>query len=162
MRFYIATGLSNFRAHQALTKELTQLGWELTYNWCVHGSVQDQGEARIRSVAVVEAAGVAEAEVVIVILPGGRGTHTEQGMGMALGKHIYIVDTEGGNFDTSSEPVKRTWAFYFMPNVVRIDRAPNSKTGGRTWKETAELIVESEAGWTRLLASYRKGKAVGI
>ena len=83
MKVYIASTLSNADEAQAVSEALALDGWETTYPWFSHGSVQAEGEERIREVAAAEIAGVLEADLVIVVLPGGRGTHVELGIALA-------------------------------------------------------------------------------
>jgi hypothetical protein len=105
LKFYIATRLERTGDHKALARELVQAGHAITYDWTVHGSVQ--GPQRIREVAQAELAGIKAADVVIVLLPGGRGTHAELGMALALGKPVIIL---GDLKDTGG----RHCAFYYL------------------------------------------------
>lgn len=82
MKFYIATSLDNAAIHKRLTALLVNAGHELTYDWTAHGSVQSEPEERRAEVAEAEILGVEKAEILIVYLPGGRGTHTELGVGL--------------------------------------------------------------------------------
>ena len=118
MKFYIATRLENAEAHRQVARILTAAGWELTYDLTAHGSVQREGEARIAEVDAAKAAGSTAADVVIVLLPGGRGTHCELGMAIALCKSIFILaDPESGFFAQD----ERTCAFYHSSNVHRVE-----------------------------------------
>lgn len=124
MRFYIASRLENAKdaSASALAARLTESDWRLTYAWWDHGSVQAEGEARMREVALAEAAAVCTADVVIVLLPGGRGTHVELGIALALGKRV-VVHAEQ---DSDMWGGRSYWcAFYMHPNVqlVRGSRA---------------------------------------
>lgn len=83
-RYYIASSLDNADQVRSLKAKLDAAGWEHTYDWTVHGSVQREGAARLAEVADDETDGVLCADVVIVLLPGGRGTHTELGMAVAM------------------------------------------------------------------------------
>lgn len=139
--YYIASGLPNFEAVRALKSILDEAGWEHTYDWTVHGSVQTEGAARLAEVAAEESYGVVMADVVIVLLPGGRGTHTELGMAIGLadidpGGHggaqdprivIYSADPE-----VFSGTSGTTCAFYHHPLVERfssMDEMINSLLG---------------------------------
>jgi len=113
-KLYIATALERAAHHQQLAHALKAMGWELTYDWTAHGSVQTEGRARMQEVALAEAQGIADADAVIVLLPGGRGTHVEMGMALALDKRL-IVHADAGMFDST-----QTCAFYHHPNVQRI------------------------------------------
>lgn len=129
MKYYIASGLDNAEQVKKLKAILDERGWEHTYDWTVHGSVAGHGADVFSDTADKEIEGVYMADVVIVLLPGGRGTHTE--LGAALGvadcyvRHIgetaepriviYSPDPER-DFGTT----KTTCAFYHHPLVERF------------------------------------------
>jgi hypothetical protein len=83
MKFYIATRLENHAKHNQLRDILTGLGHEITYDWTTHGPVRGKGLEVMNTVADAETFGVIDADVLLVLLPGGRGTHVELGLGMA-------------------------------------------------------------------------------
>ena len=62
-------------------------GWKQTFAWTDQDAKNPAGYADI---AEAELAGVREADVVIVLLPGGYGTHVEIGAALALGKPVVI------------------------------------------------------------------------
>jgi hypothetical protein len=136
-RYYIASGLDNVEQVKRVKARLDAAGWEHTYDWTVHGSVQREGIDRLTEVASDESIGVFEADIFIGVLPGGRGTHTE--LGMAIGKLdalacmalrglvdftydiakmvcLYSPDPDK-DFSTSAGT---TCAFYFHPYVRRF------------------------------------------
>ena len=115
LRFYIASKLDNAPAVRELRDALVERGWIHTYDWTVHGSVQGQGHERIQSIALAEAEGVRTADFVIVLLPGGRGTHTEFGMALALNKIVFLVGDVERDFSDGY-----TCAFYHHPWVLRL------------------------------------------
>lgn len=100
MKFYVATSLGNAPAAARVRDLLTQLGHRITFDWmdapglhandprakvaadmpADHGSQLDSFSTR----AIEDIAGVAEADALIAILPGGIGTHVE--IGVALSK----------------------------------------------------------------------------
>ena len=112
MKFYIASALENHASVSLAATMLKNAGHTHTYDWTEHGSVQRDGDARIAEVAANEIAGVWAADVVIVLLPGGRGTHTELGVAIGAGKQVHV---HGPMLDASG----RTCAFYHAPNVTR-------------------------------------------
>lgn len=113
MKYYIATKLENHAAHNKLRDELAALGHSCTYDWTHHGPVYRSGLARIEEVAQLEFEGVAKADTVIMLWPGGRGTHVELGMAIALGKRCVIVSDVEDDHGATSE----TCAFYHHPAV---------------------------------------------
>ena len=114
-RFYVATTLENHAQHNAVRDRLHVIGHEITYDWTTHNSVWREGAARIAEVAVAELQGVVSADYVVVLLPGGRGTHCELGMALATGKPVAIYGTDA-QLGVSPE----TCAFYHHPLVRRL------------------------------------------
>ena len=116
MKFYIASRLENAELVSSVAEALKSLGWKHTYDWTVHGSVQGEGEARLTEVAEYELNGVRNADIVIVLLPGGRGSHVELGAALALGKRVYIW-AESNEYFLHDE---RTCVFYWNNRVTRV------------------------------------------
>jgi nucleoside 2-deoxyribosyltransferase len=115
VKFYIATKLENHLTHNGVRDELLLHGHEITYDWTTHGSVQETTLERIREVAELEANGVIDCDVCIVLWPGGRGTHVELGMAIALGKTVVFVSDVIDHHHATRE----TCAFYHHPSVIR-------------------------------------------
>lgn len=88
LRFYLASGLDNADAARALANRLTAEGHHCQYRWWVHGAVLPD---RMRETAELEMGGVLTADVVIVLMPGSRGTHVELGIALASMKSIVLV-----------------------------------------------------------------------
>lgn len=114
MKFYIATKLENHKAHNNLRDWLKLHGHELTYDWSVHGPVFARGLEVVREVALKEHDGVEAADAVIVLWPGGRGTHVELGMAIALGIPVFLMSSVSDHHAATKE----TCAFYHHPNVT--------------------------------------------
>lgn len=115
MKFYIATSLENVKQHHLLRDALIHDGGELTYDWTIHGSVQQEGREIKRKIAEREIKGVLDAELVVVILPGGRGTHVELGAAIVSEKKIIVIGEQ-----ISESGVE--CVFYHYPGVQRIHR----------------------------------------
>ena len=118
MRFYIATGVGNAALAIRLANTLMNHGHELTYDWTAHGDVRYSGEQRMSEVAFNEFRAVRDAELVIGLLPGGSGTHTELGASIATrsNKRIILWSETGEEFSHDD----RTCVFYYHPAVERI------------------------------------------
>jgi nucleoside 2-deoxyribosyltransferase len=113
MKFYIASKLENFSQAQCLANKLKNAGWTHTYDWTVHGSVKESGIDSLREVGLSEFNGVKDADILIVLSPQGRGTHTELGMAIAFDKKIYLCHTDNTYFKCDDN----TSAFYWLPQV---------------------------------------------
>src|SRR5688500_16566149 len=90
LRFYIASSLDNIEAVNRLRDELVECGYVQSYDWTEHGSVQANPESW-KEVCDAEITGVFDADFLIVLLPGGRGTHVELGIALARSIPIIIV-----------------------------------------------------------------------
>lgn len=97
MRFYTASSLTNLTLVSRFNQSIRDLGHVVTYDWSTHGASQHAGEladdirVRLSNTAMQERDGVVTADIVVVILPGGRGTHVELGMAIASGATILMV-----------------------------------------------------------------------
>lgn len=121
MKYYIATSLSRHDDHNLVRDTLAGFGHEITYDWTVHGSVRDQNADIIRRVAMAETQGVQVADIVIVLLPGGRGTHVELGMALVLGKPVLLhTTTPETHFNSTSS----TCLFYWHQHAIHAPAGP--------------------------------------
>lgn len=116
MNFYIASGLKNVELVRVVSKMLTENGWVHTYDWTSNLNVTSSENMSI--VAQKEFEGVKNADIVIVLNPQGRGTHTELGMAIALNKKVYIYDSDASNFN-----IDKTVSFYWLSQVNRLTGA---------------------------------------
>lgn len=116
MKFYIATRLENHALHNDVRDALVARGHKITYDWTIHGPVWRDGVARIQEVCAAELQGVYAADVVVVLLPGGRGTHAELGAALARGKSLILWHPDHVMFEASPE----TCAFYHDKHAIRV------------------------------------------
>lgn len=131
MKFYIASSLKNYRQVRALSQRLKGAGWVHTYDWTQHCPEDVQDAEALRFIAEAECAGVRQADMLIVLTPRGRGTHTELGMALALQKEVYLCHGD----DTYFRCDENTSAFYWLPQVHRL-------TGGT--QEIAQALLKRE------------------
>lgn len=92
------------------------MGISLSYDWTVHGSVKSVSLERLREVAIFELNGVLEADYLVVLLPGGTGTHLELGFGLGKNKKIFLRIEDASLFNLGPQ----TNAFYHHPNLIRL------------------------------------------
>jgi len=79
-QFYIATKKDREAQANAISEALKNQGWRRTYTW----TAQEPGaEDQHSKIAQDELSAVRDADVLIVLLPGGFGTHVEIGMEQA-------------------------------------------------------------------------------
>ncbi len=116
MKYYIATSLSRIAAHNVVRDTLKTWGHEISYDWTVHGSVKSISKERLKEVATLELGGVAEADFIVVLLPGGSGTHLELGFALAKGKTVFLHSEDALVFELGPQ----TNAFYHHPELTRL------------------------------------------
>lgn len=109
-KFYIASGLQNKEMVQFVSKRLREQGFIHTYDWTQNERAATFEE--LREIGQKEKNAVLESDFLIVLLPGGKGTHIEFGIALGHGKKIYIYapDNSADNFETTS-------TFYHLPEV---------------------------------------------
>jgi nucleoside 2-deoxyribosyltransferase len=116
MKYYIATSLSRKTAHNLARDALKLFGHEIVYDWTLHGSVKSVSKERLREVSINELKGIAEADFVIALLPGGNGTHLEIGFAIASGKRVFLHSEDPALFELGPQ----TNAFYHHPDVNHL------------------------------------------
>lgn len=114
MKFYVGSGMKNWELVNYYAKLLKENGWEQTHDW-VKNISDDISKDDMIKYASLESQGVADADVVIMLLPGGRGAHIELGMAMALNKKIFLCSTTKEEFS-----IENTVAFYELPKIIQL------------------------------------------
>lgn len=124
MKFYVATAFANKEQQREVARALQGLGpaWRQTYDWTVNERARAGGAELMARVTAEEIDGIVAADLVVVLLPGGRGTHVELGVVAGLNqqclgprRRIVVWSWDGSHFDDPE-----TCAFYFAPGVERV------------------------------------------
>ncbi|HWF67624.1 MAG TPA: nucleoside 2-deoxyribosyltransferase [Acidobacteriaceae bacterium] len=115
-RFYLAIRLDRASHGDSLVEALKAHGWERTFDWTGNDSTIKEDLSRL---AQAELAAIEQADVLIVLLPGGRGTHVEIGAALALGKPIIL---HAPDRDTLEVPYP--CAFHYHPAVKLLVSDP--------------------------------------
>lgn len=92
-------------------------GYINTYDWPQNASAHDAGPvtpADLRAIGQQEKDAVLSADVVVILLPGGKSTHVELGMAIARGKRTILHSPDGVMND-----VETTSSFYHLPEVEK-------------------------------------------
>jgi nucleoside 2-deoxyribosyltransferase len=110
--FYLSTRKDRLHHAAPLLKALKASGWNQTFAWTDQTSSDAAAYAEI---AKAELGGVHEADVLIVLLPGGFGTHVEIGAALALGKPIIIHAPDRKTLETPYPCV-----FHYHPLVTLL------------------------------------------
>lgn len=116
-RFYVASSFRNIDNVRYIAQTLESRGYVNTYDWTQNVSSRDAGAVTLgdlRSIGQHERDAVVSADVVVILLPGGRGAHVELGMAIAQGRRIILHSTDEviANIETTS-------TFYHLPEVEK-------------------------------------------
>ncbi len=114
MKFYIGSGMKNCELVNYYSKILEENGWKHTYNWAKNINGDETIEDLIEY-SKLEQQGIIDSDVVIILLPAGRGTHIELGMALALNKRIFLCSETKEEFS-----IENTVNFYQLPSIVRL------------------------------------------
>lgn len=132
MKLYVATSFDRAQKAKAVMTAAEEQGHVITFDWTEYKPLVDDGwepdPEQAEGIAVEEVDGVLSAEGLIVLLPGGRGTHAE--LGAALSNRIPVVlfgDT------------KRDCIFYQHPMIV----------GSSTLREPRAIVTVAVARFAR-------------
>ncbi len=112
LKFYIASSFQNKQHVQAIATELKNRGYKHTYDWTKNEKAITLDD--LASIGEAERQSVKKADFLIVLLPGGKGTHVE--LGIALGQDIpvYLYNEEGFLSSEAS-------SFYYTSGVTRVE-----------------------------------------
>lgn len=119
MKFYIGSGMKNCKLVNYYAKRLKEKGWEQTYNW-VTAISEERTKRDLIKYANLEVQAIEDADMVIIILPGGRGTHVELGMSLALNKKIVLCANTKEEFT-----IENTVNFYELPQITQLVGEPD-------------------------------------
>jgi nucleoside 2-deoxyribosyltransferase len=107
--FYLSTRKDRNAEAGPLLAALKAIGWERTFDWAHRGA---STASEYADLAVAEIAGIRDADVLIVLLPGGYGTHVEIGAALALEKPVIL---HAPSRETLETPY--ACAFHYHPAV---------------------------------------------
>lgn len=114
MKFYIGSGMKNCELVNNYANLLKDNGWEQTYDWVKNVSY-DVCLKDMIEYATLESQGIVDSDIVIILLPAGRGAHIELGMATALNKRVFLCSSTKEGFS-----IKNTVAFYELPKIIKL------------------------------------------
>lgn len=103
--FYVATTVTNWRAARVWQQRMVTLGGRITFDWTKYGEEREQyighplevylvaqlhTDAELGALAIREVDGVRSADGLVVLWPGGCGTHVEIGVALAGRKPVFV------------------------------------------------------------------------
>lgn len=113
MKFYIASSWNNRANVCVLAEEIKRIGHVQTHDWTTH-DIYDGWEV---NEAHNDIQGVLTADVLVLLLPAGYGSHVELGLAIAQNKPVLVCGAEEMDFVT---PNGYCCPFYWSPCCRRV------------------------------------------
>lgn len=117
MKYYIATSIKRAKEHNLIRDALNELDHKITYDWTIHGSVKHTSITRLKEVGEDMIEAIKYADFIVVLLPGGKGTHTELGASLAYNKTVFLHTLDPDLIQLG----EKTCAFYFHSLIKHIN-----------------------------------------
>ena len=111
-KFYVASSFKNIDTVRYVSNELINRGYIQTYDWTQNDRASTVKD--LKEIGQQERNAVLKADFLIVLLPGGKGSHIEFGIALGQGKRIYLYsqNDEIDRFETTS-------TFYHLSEVEK-------------------------------------------
>lgn len=127
MKFYVASSFTNIDSVRRVSGILKKRGLIHTYDW-----TQNERASTVQQLVqfgLYEKHAVIESDILIVLLPAGKGSHVELGIALGHGKKVFL-------YSPTDEVIQfdKTSTFYHLPEVEivigTIDDLINTVLGG--------------------------------
>jgi len=116
-KFYVASSFRNIDAVRYVSEELQRKGFFQTYDWTQNAEAKQALRFTLEDLQGIgqkEKQAVLDVDVVVVLLPGGKGTHIELGIALGHGKQIFLYSP-----DEAINNLEGTSTFYHLPEVKK-------------------------------------------
>lgn len=116
-KFYVASSFRNIEAVNYVTNQLIDKGYLHTYDWTRNEKAKEEQTTTLEDLIEIgqsEKEAVMESDFVVVLLPGGKGTHIELGIALGQKKKIFLYSQDG-----AINNVETTSTFYHLPEVEK-------------------------------------------
>jgi nucleoside 2-deoxyribosyltransferase len=87
-KFYIASGFANKELVAKTAATFKTVGFLHTYDWTKNEKASTTEV--LKEIGTAEMQAVLNSDFVMIILPGGKGTHVELGIALASGKQVFL------------------------------------------------------------------------
>lgn len=110
MNFYVASSFHNIKQVRDVSERLKRKGYIHTYDWTQNGRASTVEE--LKKIGEEERQAIIESDLILVLLPGGKGSHVELGIALGLNKRVILYSpyNEVSDFD-------QTTTFYHLSEV---------------------------------------------
>ncbi|MGA9225484.1 MAG: nucleoside 2-deoxyribosyltransferase [Mesobacillus sp.] len=113
MNFYIASSLNNKEMVKSLADQLKMEGFYHSYDW----TINDRADSMdiLASIGERELSAVRNSDFLVMLLPGGKGSHIEMGIALGLGKRVYLYSPNNDIYEFD-----KTSTFYHVAGVTKF------------------------------------------
>ncbi len=113
MKFYIASSFQNIEQVKNVASALTQKGFIHTYDW----TENDRADTldKLKSIGEAEKQAVEDSDFVVILLPGGKGSHIELGIALGLNKRLFLYSQTDDLFTP-----EKSSTFYHLMGVNKF------------------------------------------
>lgn len=115
MKFYIASSFRNIENVRYVSEQLKSKGYCHTYDWTNNDRSSSLSIEELKQIGQHEKEAVMLSDIVIVLLPAGKGSHIELGIALALNKRIILHSPQGEVNDLAE-----TSTFYHLEGVEKF------------------------------------------
>ncbi|WP_201714024.1 nucleoside 2-deoxyribosyltransferase [Rossellomorea arthrocnemi] len=119
MKFYIASSFKNKDLVRYVSERLKQSSFTHTYDWTKNERASTVEE--LQHIGQNEKDAIIDSNMVIIILPGGKGSHVELGIALALRKRVILYSPNDEVHDFAN-----TTTFYHLPEVEKYSGSIDS------------------------------------
>ena len=112
MKFYVASSFKNIQQVRYVSERLKREGLIQSYDWTQNERASQLED--LERIGQEEKQAVMDSDIVIVLLPAGKGSHIELGIALGLHKKIFLF--------SPNEEVKNlaeTSTFYHLPSIKK-------------------------------------------
>jgi hypothetical protein len=112
MNFYIASSFKNIQQVRYVSEQLKEKGFTQTYDWTRNeraASLED-----LERIGQEEKSAVMDSDMIVVLLPAGKGSHIEMGIALGLRKKVFLYSPSD-----EMRNLAETSTFYHLPEVER-------------------------------------------
>lgn len=116
-KFYVASSFKNIEAVHYITNQLIGKGYLHTYDWTRNTKAKEEQMITLEDLIEIgqhEKKAVIDSDFVVILLPGGKGTHIELGIALGEKKKIFLYSKDG-----AINNVEVTSTFYHLPEVEK-------------------------------------------
>lgn len=92
MKIYVASKFENKEVVREVYKQLKENEFKITCDWTNHQKTSDKKPKHIlKKQAIEDYQGICDADILLFLPPGGKGTHIEIGIAMGKGTPVVII-----------------------------------------------------------------------